>query len=345
MILPSNTRIKGGKVQRALLWGRLLPADGDLILSGDGLATPGVQESSVFVTPAGIELWYTESIIGTPAITVTKRAVAPDMDSAFVPDAAYIGNNNGGNNGSSNGSQVWYDSGTYYSVATKGYAVIAPERDGKVYFYSTNNLASGFTNHGVLLDQSLVSGCTVYGNCSIVLNENNVPAVVGGKYKAVVELGGPDSHWASYHFESNSLGSGWAMVNKMPTLQPVASAMYGGVYTKYINGVYHHFYHYGSQVGDLPTLVAYATSTDLVTATIREAPFSLFNPQPWPSTDQIADPYPVEIAGKTYMFYELLDNTYVGGSLIKSQIRKKTFDGTFLQLVNGIYRNATQSPL
>jgi hypothetical protein len=122
--------------------------------------------------------------------------------------------------------------------------------------------------------------------------------------------------------------------------------MWGGAWAKLINGIIHIAYHYGSQVGDIPTLVAYATSVDtLATAQIRESPFSFYNPFPYGTdTDQVADPFFAEIDGNSYLFYEVCANFTVPNGF-QSHIIKKTFPGTLAEAFSGLYKNATQTPL
>lgn len=354
MILPGNTRIKGGKSVRAQLWHRLQPYDGDIVLesgSPDWADSFAVLEPSVFETPAGVEIWYTVRVTAT--VYAIARSVATDINSTFVKDDYYIGNGRGGTSVGDfyQGAYAWYDAGTYWVIATNGYGITAG-RDSKARLFSTTNLASGFTNHGVIFQQSMFPiSVSLLGNQCIVLGTDMKPALIGGKFYALCEAFVPAGFWRTFVAEATPGGGVWAsgmtwtITHELTTAQPVAGAMYGGFWAMYINGVIHMANHYGFQTGDLPTYVSYCTSVDtLATAVIREVPFSFFNPFPYADeTDQVADPWFVEIDGSSYFFAELCANSTVNG--FESYIIRKSFPGGLSGLFSGLYRNATQSPL
>lgn len=352
MIKINSGGVRVPFTERPLLWNRFQPFDGDIVLeaSPDWPDSFFVLESSVFQNTLGeIELWFTVQVTESPDSYAIARAVAPDINSAFVVDDYYIGNGRGNTVAGSfyQGSYVWQEAdGTYWVIATNGYGVVLPERDGKSRIFSAATLAGGFTNHGVLFEQAdFPVPTTAIGNVAIVLGTNGRPVLVGGKYYALVEAFDTGDYWRMYVAESASISSGWTVTHDLTTAQVVSGAMYGGAWAMYINGVFHFAYHYGSQSGDLPTLIAYATSVDdLATAQIREAPFAFYNPYPYgDETDQSADPWFVEIDGESYLFYEICANFTVNG--FESYIVKKHFPGTLEQAFDGLFRNASQSPL
>lgn len=338
-MLYSNA-VKLFPAERPQLWHRLQPYDGDLKLQGNVDETLGVLEPSVFVSSEGVEMWYTDTHI--PQQTVIRRAVAPDINSAFVKDPEiYIGYGEGGvpAGEAQNCGYNWMDGTTHWCIGTSGYGIVAGKSDGKVRIFSSASLASGFTNHGVIFDSSSFASVVNYGNVAVVLDTNGLPVQIGGKYRAIVEcLRTGTPFWHCLAAESNSLTSGWTCTHVMSTMQPIAGAMYGGAWAMLIDGVIHIVYHYGSQVGDIPTLLAYGTSTDsLATVVKREWPFTLFNPYPYGTlTDQAADPWLVEINGNSYLFYEITDNSYTMSTMLRTQIRMKSFPGTLTQLFNGV---------
>jgi lysophospholipase L1-like esterase len=328
-------------VERPLLWNKFQPFDGNIALQG--ISGAAVWEPSVFETPAGVEMWYTTRDPVTPTNYVIARAVAPDINSAFVFDDYYLGIGHNSFTLVQNGGCAWYDAGTYYVVTSSGYGVSGTS-DGQSRLWSSSNLASGFTNLGVIFTQAMFPvSSSALGNVAIVLGTDKKPALINGEYYALVESLHTSNYWRMYAAKSSSLTSGWTIVKDLTSAQVVPGAMYGGAWAMYINGVIHFVYHYGSQTGDLPTLVSYATSTDfLSTAIIREAPFSFYNPYPFGAdTDQIADPWIVEIDGSTHLFHELAENSGTFGA----EIRTKSFPGTIPQLFQGVFRNVANPPL
>lgn len=86
--------------------------------------------------------------------------------------------------------------------------------------------------------------------------------------------------------------------------------MAGGPSIHYQDGIFKCFYHYGPD-GNLPTYLAYAEA-DLQNPTqFRPVyrPFLSITTNPFPVTDQIADPEIYELNGQCYMFAEFVDNT------------------------------------
>lgn len=88
------------------------------------------------------------------------------------------------------------------------------------------------------------------------------------------------------------------------------NGMAGGPSIHYQDGIFKCFYHYGPD-GNLPTYLAYAEA-DLQNPTqFRPVyrPFLSITTNPFPVTDQIADPEIYELNGQCYMFAEFVDNT------------------------------------
>lgn len=345
MMMTNSAGIRVPHEERAQLWYRFQPFDGDIVLQPGMAEWPAsffVLESSVFETPAGVEMWFTVEVQASPERYCIARAVATDINSAFVVDDYYIGNGRGGTAAGDyyQGGYGWYDSGTYWMIATNGYGVFTGGT-GKAHIFSTTNLASGFTDHGIILQQSDFAAFgthTALGNVALVFDTNNIPVQIGGLYYALAECF-KATYWRTYVATSSSLTGPWTVSHELTTAQPVASAMYGGMWAMLIGSTIHFAYHYGSIVGDLPTLLAYATSTDnLATATIRESPFAFYNPFPYGSlTDQSADPWFVQIGGSSYLFYEICANFTVNG--FESYIVKKSFPGTLEQAFDDIRKS------
>jgi hypothetical protein len=136
-----------------------------------------------------------------------------------------------------------------------------------------------------------------------------------------------------HRFNSDNIESGWKHVNALPGLQVVAGAMYGGTDLFYKNGLWYIFYHYGAAEGNLPTLLGFATSTDLVSITKKETPLFGIEAKPYgDGTDQIADPFIIENNGKVFLLAEYVTNSPV----VKSEIWIWEFSGTLNQLFANI---------
>lgn len=338
-MIPVHTRKQ--IVTRKQLWHQLQPYDGVIKLQGNVGETLAVLEPSVFVTPAGVELWHTFSYETTPGYITIRRAVAPTIDDTFVLDDSYIGNGKGGvaAGKSSNCGYGWYDAGTYYMIAGSSYNN-PTFGDGKCRLYTATSLAGGFTETAVLLDSTSYSGYLACGNVALILDETGKPVQIGGKYQMLAEIIRTGFTWQIFHGEANNIAGPWTLTGFCSGLEVANGGTFGGAWAVYLDGVTHILYHYCPIAATtLPTYIGYATSTDGgVTATIRETPATLTNPQPFAATDQAADPWLVEINGRCYFFYELVDNSYVSSTTIQSHIRMKSYNCTMHELFKNIYR-------
>lgn len=157
------------------------------------------------------------------------------------------------------------------------------------------------------------AGIVGYGNTYVW------PERVGGKFHALTEGFTVGGLWQILHAESYQISSGWTITHNVSDLQAPTGGMYGGSSIVYYDGTWHIFYHYGTSGGNLPTWIAYATSTDdFVTATIQTLPLiPYFYGHFDIDVTQLGDPDVKEIDGSTYLVFEIVVNE----SPTRNQIR------------------------
>jgi hypothetical protein len=293
---------------------KLLPADVDV-------ATKGVLEISVLQEFDGTFKIYFTNSDGTAGGNVISVATATDLEGTWtINPTPIIGLGAGGapSDRQANCSMVVKANGFYYCFASNGYS------GGSVYLYKSSDGVT-FTDLGQVISPADVSGGAACGNTSVY------PLKVNGKYEMVVEVS-DGLIWKLYRFNSSNIESGWTFINALPSLQVAPGGMYGGAHHFYSGGMWHIFYHYCPIGSILPTYLAYATSTDLVTAIVREAPLFGIEATPYTPTDQLADPFFIQTANnESYLFAEYCTNT----GLFESQFWYWKFDGTF----ENLYKN------
>ena len=317
MILSNSVKLKlKEKLQPLTGVSKLLPSD-------VSSSTNGVIEASVIVDIDNVKIYFTRA--NGDIDNVVCVATASDINDTWVVDNTPVfGKGHGGApaNRQANCSFVFKKDNIYYGFATNGYGYNSDGEDRNVYLYKSTD-GINFIDLGIILDKNIISAAG-FGNTSIEYNK------VNGKYEMLAEafLGGI---WRAFRFNSDSIESGWTFVNSLPSLQFIVGGMYGGFHHFYRNGIWHIFYHYGSTGGNLPTLIGYATSENLITATQKEMPVFGIESKPYGnSTDQIADPFVFESNGKSYMLAEYCKNT--GG--FASQIWMWSYDGTIDELLD-----------
>jgi hypothetical protein len=283
-----------------------------------------IQEISVINDgPGNLKIYFTQQLSNSN--NVIGMATAAHMEDTWaVQSQPVVGMGYGGapSNRQANCSFIFKADGYYYCIATNGYGFGSPGEDQNVYLYrSTDGIT--FTDLGKLLDKSLILGASGFGNCSIY------PALVNGKYEILAEarIGGI---WQISRLSSTAIESGWTFINTLQGLQVISGGMYGGPQHFYFDSLWYIFYHYGSEPGNLPTLLGRAISSDLVTVLKKETPMFGIEATPYgSSTDQIADPFIVEADGKTYLVAEYCQNA---GSYA-AQIWMWSFSGTLTHLL------------
>ena len=101
--------------------------------------------------------------------------------------------------------------------------------------------------------------------------------------------------------------------------------MFGGPWVKKINGIYYLFHHASEPADNLPTDIYLHYSKDLHNwYPIDDAPLVKRTQPKW-EVDQVADPYLIEVNGKTFMYYDGDDNTAETG--YRAWIGYTYFDG------------------
>lgn len=306
---------------------RLTPLSGLLALLPSQLseATKGVLEPSVVVDESQLKIYFTKADGDTD--NTICLATATDIKGAWTISATpVIGKGYGGapSNRQAHSSFVLKSGGYYYCFATNGYGFGSPGEDRNLYLYrSTDGMT--FTDLGLVVDKTAVAGAVGFGNVSVA--QNTV-----GNFEMLIEAS-DGTIWKTHRFSSAHIESDWAYTNALPSLQVVAGGMYGGMQHFYKNGAWHIFYHYASMAGNLPTVLGYAISTDLVTADIKESPMFGIEAHPYTPTDQLADPFIFQgNDGKSYLLAEYCSNS----GTFAAQMWLWEYDGTFDELFDGL---------
>lgn len=280
--------------------------------------TKAVLEPSVITEIDGLKVYFTRSIGDSNHKIYLGRGETALGDWIYNTDPV-IGMGYGGAplDRQAHSSVVFKKDSTYYCFATNGYGFGEPGEDRNVYLYKSLD-GVAFTDLGLILDKTLIPSASGFGNTSVY------PEKINGKYEMLVEAF-VDGIWRIYRLQSNEIESGWVYVNAIPSLQVNNTGMYGGMQHTYINNKWHIFYHYGTQVGNLPTVIGYATSIDLIDVTLKETPMlGIEYPVYGALTDQLADPWMFEFKSKSYMLAEYCKNT--GG--FESETWIWEYDGT-----------------
>ncbi|WDF79651.1 hypothetical protein PQ469_06480 [Mucilaginibacter sp. KACC 22773] len=290
-------------------------------------STHGVLEASVVVEDDGsVKIYFTKCMGDTTNAICMATAASVDGEWTVNP-TPIIGLGAGGApaDRQAHSSYVFKANGFYYCTATNGYGFGSPGEDRCLYLYKSVDGIT-FTDMGKLIDKSAIPGSSGFGNSCVE------PILINGKYEMLLE-GNGGGVWNVHRFNSDNIESGWTHVNALPGLQVVAGAMYGGTDLFYKNGLWYIFYHYGAAEGNLPTLLGFATSTDLVSITKKETPLFGIEAKPYgDATDQIADPFIIENNGKVFLLAEYVTNSPV----VKSEIWIWEFNGTLNQLFANI---------
>jgi hypothetical protein len=235
----------------------------------------------------------------------------------------------------------------YYCFAGNGYGFPEPDQDRCLYLYKSADGLTGWNMVGTapILNLASFPTLTGWGNTSVW------PQPVNGKYVMLTEVHN-GSYWRMLRAEATAIEGPWAMTHELPSLQPNANGMFGGACHKYLNGLWHCWYHYCGPSGlfspgdagpNLPTWLAYATSTDSINWTIKEAPYFRIEAKPFGpiqsvsvGTTQIADPWVEEIVenGVTYVCHtaEYVENS----SPSKNQTRWWKWKGTLTEFTAAI---------
>lgn len=281
-----------------------------------------VLESTILKDSGKVKIYYTAHHDTSAIALITTDSIG----AAQVKQGIVIHPRSSGLN------DIVKQSGTYYlyGVDWNGLA--------QCYLYTSTN-GWTFTDQGVLLNLALVPNCAFYGNIAILKDTSGAAVTVGGKYKMIAEVSNSVTFIFELHLlESVSLSGPWTYVQKLTTLQ-LGVGSYSGACLKVLDGVYHVFYHYSS-TGVLPTYLAYATSSDLLTWSIKEYPMKALESLPYgpltppftTGTSQIADTWVEQVGTKTYMIAEYVQNS----NPPLMQIYKWVYNGSFKQLITGL---------
>lgn len=197
------------------------------------------------------------------------------------------------------------------------------EIDTQVLKVATSSTGfSGFTIHSTGLSKP--SGTLYFGN-TVAWNEG------GSTWKMLVEAyHDGDALWKTYYATSSD-GLSWTLGNggaALSTLSP--GGLFAAPHPPYLyHGLYNGWYH-GATSGNLPTDIYRAQSADLIDWTQIDPNPVLTHLGTDYEIDQVADPHVIEVAGKSYMYYDADDNV-----TFEAAIKLATFDGSLGQLING----------
>lgn len=133
--------------------------------------------------------------------------------------------------------------------------------------------------------------------------------------------------WAIHLYTSDD-GLHWVLGNDgaaLGSLQVAAGGMYGGPSFASVDGVltpqsasgqYHLWYHAAEQAGNLPTNVYHATSDDLIQWTISPASSPILrHVGSGFAYDQVADPSPVVVGDRAFLFFDGDNNVNATASI------------------------------
>ena len=317
-----------------------MPTGGQPVFAnGESFESNSFLEVSVVVETDHIKLYFTSNTSDT-ANTIAL-ATAPTIAGPFTIVGRVIGRGTGGapSGRNAHSSCILKKDGVYHCWALNGYGFAGEPRD--VWHYTSSDGITWTSDAAAALTTGMYPDVQGYGNLCVW------PELVNGKYYMSAEYDSvAENIWKVVIAETTSLSGPWTITHTVSGLQAAAGGMYGGCDLKHIGGQWHVWYHYGSGEapllgGNLPTYLAYATSSDLQNWVLREAPFkkiliSPHGPMSYSNhtigTNQIADPWLFEQNGKTYLVAEYVRNT----SPIQSVLYYWEYEGNITNLVNGL---------
>lgn len=342
----AKAQVLYGGIQKSTLHDILKPVGGTLVITDtqtvNSWLRQAAQEPTLFYDSATskINIYFTggKDSLGVNSYNDKMGLVTSTDMVTFSSPIKVIGQGYGGatTNRRATSSWVGKQGNRYFLLALNGFGIGWPGEDRNIYGYTSLD-GVNWIDAGIKIDKATAfpgHAMMGFGNIGVCVDEKNNPVVIGGKYLSLVEASNGTT-WSIWRATADSLMGTWTLADSLSSLQVRGTGMYGGPQLIYKNGTYYAFYHYGTS-GNLPTLLAYATSTDCINWTVKETPFVPFDIKPYGVlTDQIADPYFTEINGKVYMLAEYCQNT--GAGSYRSSIYLWTFDGTFQQMLNYLY--------
>lgn len=282
--------------------------------TGEGL---GVLEPFPLTVSSTVRLYYRSGGVHGPNRSVRYATCATSDDltdpAKWTKHGSIFGNGTGGESDEAMAPFVIVVAGTYYLYYNTGIDIrCATSADG----------LTGWTLHGSCA--TLPMGMVYWGNPCVVVS--------GGTFYMTLEL--YDGTIWQTRLLSSADGFTYAMLNSgnpLTTLQVHAGGMYGGLDLHLMSGVYQGWYHAADAVGNLPTDLYRAYTSDLLTWTkVTPSPLLTHSGTDY-EIDQVADARVLEVSGTSYLFYDADDNiTDI------SAIKIATVSGaTIADIVNG----------
>ena len=301
--------------------GKINNKDFNLLLPGllSGMEY-GCLEATIFKDDNEIKLYYTGDALNANRVFL---ATSPDMNTPFTRHGSPIlGMGAGGApvERQANCSYVFKNNGIYYAFAANGYGPYGGDQRGIYLYKSTDGI--NFTSEGRIMSEAIVfQGLGIvspeFGNSWLI------PEKINNLYYLFFD-GRVDGKYKEFVATSPAIEGPFTVIGQPESLNN--ENVVGGSCIIYNNGIFQGFFH-----SDVPSQIFYATSPDGLVWTKVNYPFTGIVVDPFPITDQIADPCVAEIDGKTYMVAEVVENT----DPTKNNLYVWEWDGTLSELFAG----------
>lgn len=217
---------------------------------------------------------------------------------------------------------TWSSGVSVFSTNSPAHAIVVKFEDTYYLYYvnaATNDLHRATSKDGIAWsDPTLIFAHnafdweTQWGNPCIWRD--------GDTWRGFFEYLQPSGNWQLAYFTSAD-GLHWRHItHPILSLQPTPGGDVGGPFILYEgqkrDGLYHLVYHGNTNPTGLPTDIYYATSPDTVTWTIQNGRHPILAHSGIdPEYDQIADPVIVEFHGKTFIYFDAMNNNTPAGYL------------------------------
>lgn len=283
-----------------------------------GVDSASAQEASVMVENGIFKMWYTHDTTTSPTTGTRHMNYATSVDGVTWSQYGsnpVLGGGGSGYSGFVVHSHVFKADGVYYCF-------FADDNNGNL-MRSTSTDGVTWTTPVQVIASNAVAWSSGWNN-SYIWEEGNV-------WNMLIE--GYSTEFQITRATSTDKGLTWTFpTGAFLTTLRYSSGMYGGPWMmtpiQKRDGVYHLWYHASTAVGGLPTDIYHATSKDLNTWTTDGSP--VFS-RPSGSFDQVADPSIVEWKGKTYLYYERVNN-----ASNRFEMCVAIADATIAQVLDGV---------
>jgi hypothetical protein len=316
MIVPAVQ--VGGLLTEASRWTR----QGTILSPVQTFETTACQEPFIIIEEGFWKMWYT----GGFATAATGYATCPITSDPTVSGnwTKHTGPVFGGGGSGRAGQAVHHGIAHIGSIYYLWYA------DGSVgsdLRYATSTDGITWVDGGIAIAHNQVAWSTEWANPHAWQED--------GVWHMIVEGRAPTTMAWILARATSSDGLTWTIQGTGPLtdLRIHVDGAYSGMWIPPAlkrNGLYHGWYHAANVAASLPSDIYHATSPDLINWTLVGSGPVLTHIGSAPEVDQVADPVVLEFKGKTYLFYDALDNPSSA-----SVIRVATIDATLAQIIDG----------